>query len=142
MKASLRARRLGVDGPALAVHDVAVEGVLDVRLSARDLRPPYARVVRLVGGEERDAARVRVEVARAEFVLVRQTLKRAARLVARNEAHEVRARRAERYLGLGPVFCGPPRPGVSEPEVREYVERRVFGAAVEGFDADDYVLAA
>ncbi len=68
MKASLRPRRFGVDRRAFAVHDVAVERVLDVRPTAA-LRAPDARAVRLVVGEERTAAAVGVEIARAEAIL-------------------------------------------------------------------------
>src|SRR5205085_2929254 len=45
--------------------------------------------------------------------------------------------RADAWLRLSicPPSIGPPSPSVAKPEVRQDVERRGFGAAIEGFDA-------
>src|SRR5687768_9233476 len=135
MEARLRAELFGVRG-ALAVYDLPVKGVLDEWLAALAAAPD-ARDVRLVEGEERLSARVGVEVARAEAVLEGEAFER--RGVRGEEAREPLARRAGLDVRLG-FGLRPPRPSVAEPEVREQVERRVPGAAVEGFDADENVL--
>src|SRR5688572_6687836 len=52
----------------LAVNDMAMESVLNIRLAALGPRPVYERPVRLVVGKEEFAARVGVEITSAEPV--------------------------------------------------------------------------
>lgn len=121
MDGGLGAGPRGVDGRALAVDDVPVDAVLDVRRVVRAAED--ALVVRLVLGEQDGGVGVDVQPARAEFLVIG----------------------ADGVLGLVQARYGGgagPGPGVPEPEGRQQVEGGFVGAPVVRGDLDQHVLGA
>src|SRR5207237_2429811 len=111
-----------------------------VRLAILRAPAPDARPVPLViGGQQLRAVSRAVQVARAELIGERKTCERPNGIVRRFEAEPTVAAWAffndRLRLRVRPPSFRPPPPSVAKPELRQDVERRIRGAAIERLDA-------
>src|SRR5262249_40901369 len=128
-----------VDTARLAVDDVAVDGVLDIGLAARRAGTEDARSVGLVVREKQLGAGRSVQVTRAEGGAIRGGRPEVGAGMPRVRAPPARPGSAAANDRLG-ARDWPPRPRVAEPQVRQDVQGRRVGTAVERLDLDDEVL--
>ncbi len=123
----------------LAVDDVAVEGILDIRPSAARARSPHPRRVGLVVGEEQPPPGVEVEVAGPQTVFEGEAAERLRGAVVRHQRHPALVHVSHAQDGLRGRFRSP-GPSVPEPELGEEVEGGGLRAAVVRDNPDDDVL--
>ena len=107
MRRRLGADPLGIDRILLAVHDVAVDPIFDVR-AAVGRSEDTLRVGLILSEQQRDIS-LAVQVTFAEFGVTGD-----------DDAHPLVGIHGFQSR-LGPTFC--PRPGVAEPERGQHMER-------------------
>src|SRR5712692_7995412 len=132
MERGFRANLVGIEA-WLSVEDPAVEGILDVKLTAAMAGAKHTRHICLVVREERDAARRRVQGPWAKPIAYRdRTWNRQLRVV-RHQAQVIGTIGTQLDDRLR-LRLSTPRPDIAKPELREDMERCRFRSAVAGLD--------
>jgi hypothetical protein len=138
VQARLRTPCGRIDG-RLAVHDVTVEGILDILATVVGRGAVQTLEIRLVIGEQRVPVGLAVQPAPANAVLEGQVVEPFRIGIVRHQGHvSVRGSPWLDHRFTAPVLS--PRPDVAEPQVRQQVQLRRLGAAIERLDADAQIV--